>query len=342
MVSSETVSGYKRAIAEAFDARTDYYSRSEIHARLANRLIQLAAPQPGEQVLDMATGTGFVAIPVARLVGEQGAVIGVDISAGMLQQASRAVSAAKPGNISLMQADAEALDFPAGSFDLIFCCNALPYMTDIPSALRHWRSLLRPGGRLAFNCWAEHSYATGHLLRVMAARHGIRVAVIGPDIGTPDRCRAVLAAAGFVEPEVVVEPTASFFSADQLEGALELMVRNPLYGITPSDASRLRDLRDEYIAEARSSSVREGIGAESGAYFVVARKSPIPESRNPGAGHGHERYAHARFQTLSSIDRPCNNRVTLLEIPATANFLFYYRRMERRDVLIATGYGCLR
>jgi ubiquinone/menaquinone biosynthesis C-methylase UbiE len=260
-----------------FDARTDY-SRSEIHARLADRLVRLGAPQPNERVLDIATGTGFVAIPAARLVGERGTIIGVDISAGMLDRAAKAVVAAGVGNVDLVQADAEALDYPAGSFDLIFSCNALPYMTDVPAALRHWHSLLRPGGRLAFNCWAEHSYATGHLLRVIAARHGIEVAVIGQDTGTPERCLSILVAVGFVRPEIVVEPTATFFTTNQLEVFRDLALKNPLYGITPSDASRMSGLRDEYIAEARSLAVRKDIDAEVGAYFVLAHKLPASPS----------------------------------------------------------------
>ena len=238
VVESEALNSYKQAVAEMFDGRTEY-SRSEIHARLADRLVRLGAPQPNERVLDIATGTGFVAIPAARLVGKRGTVIGVDISPGMLDQAAKAVAAAGVRNVELAQADAEALDYPAGSFDLIFCCNALPYMTDVPAALKHWYSLLRPGGRLAFNCWAEHSYATGHLLRIIAARHGIPVAAVGQDTGTPERCRSLLAAAGFIQTELVTEPTATFFTANHLETFPDMAVKNPLYGITPTDASRL-------------------------------------------------------------------------------------------------------
>jgi ubiquinone/menaquinone biosynthesis C-methylase UbiE len=268
---------YKRGIAEHFDSRIGY-GRSGSHARLAARLVRVAAPQPGERVLDIATGTGFVAIEAARSVGPQGDVVGVDISGGMLDQAAQAVSAADVRNVKLVQADAEALDFPAGTFDLICCCNALPYMTDVPAALRIWHSLLRPGGRLAFNCWAEHSYATGHLLRTIAARHGIRVAAVGRDTGTPERCRAFLTAAGFAHATVAAEATAEYFSPEQLDAIPQMAVMNPLYGITPGDARRLLDhLQDEYLAEARSPSVRERIDAERGAYFVVANK--LAESR---------------------------------------------------------------
>ena len=86
MASSDVLSAYKQKLAEIFDARTDYH-RSELHAQMANRLVQLAAPQPRESVLDIATGTSFVAIPAAHLVGASGKVVGVDISAGMLAQA---------------------------------------------------------------------------------------------------------------------------------------------------------------------------------------------------------------------------------------------------------------
>ena len=158
MVLPIVLDEYKRAIAENFDARTDY-GRSKSHARLADRLVRLAAPQPDERVLDIATGTGFVAILAAQLVGKRGTVVGVDISAGMLDQAATAILAAGVSNVDLIRADAETFD-SAGSFDLIFCCNALPYMTDVPAASSLWHSLLRPGGRLHSTVRAEHSYAT--------------------------------------------------------------------------------------------------------------------------------------------------------------------------------------
>jgi hypothetical protein len=118
----------------------------------------------------------------------------------------------------------------------------------------------------AHDCFSTNRDSSGDTSNAAVLGLGHR----GRDTGTPARCRNILGAAGFVETKVVVEPTSTFFSADQLEGALELAVTNPLYGITPSDAIRIKGLRDEYVAETRSSSVQQAIDAELGAYFVLA------------------------------------------------------------------------
>jgi Methylase involved in ubiquinone/menaquinone biosynthesis len=254
-----------------FDARTNY-RRSGPHASLAAELLRLALPQPDERVLDIATGTGFVAVQAARLVGSRGSVLGVDLSPGMLRQAREAIAEAGLDNLALVQADAEELGLLDDEFDLATCCNALPYMTHVAAALQHWLAFLRPGGRLVFNCWAENSHATGHLLRRLAARHGIRVAPVGIDTGTPARCRRLLSDIGFRDVEVVEKPTAAFISASTVEGVFDSFLDNPLYEVSRSDADRLRALRDEYVAQARSARVRQEIEAERGAYFVLARK----------------------------------------------------------------------
>ena len=260
---------YKDAVSRCFNDRADY-RRSDLHVRMAKRFIQFAAPQSGERVLDIATGTGFVAIPTARLVGEMGAVVGVDISPGMLEQAAEEITATGIDNLHLVEADAETLDNPVEHFDLITCCNALPYMADVPGALIHWREFLRPGGRLVFNCWSENSYATGRLLRSIAAQHGMALPVIGWDTGTPERCHSTLNAAGYARTEVVVEPTTMYWSASRLFDVFDAALKNPLFGIPPDELARVADLRAEYAAQAQSPEVLESLGAEMGAFLVRA------------------------------------------------------------------------
>jgi ubiquinone/menaquinone biosynthesis C-methylase UbiE len=211
---------YKQRLAQNFDARSLDYNTNNFHGRLAERVVALARPQPGDAVLDIATGTGLAALAAARFVGGGGRVVGVDLSPGMLAGAMRAVEAAGAQNVELVHADAEEKTFPAASFDVVLCVSSLPYFADIPAALTTWHGYLKSGGRMGFNCWSESSYVTGSLVRAVAARHGIVMPVTGEEVGTPERCRAVLAAAGFVDPEVVVDPSGGHFvPLDQVERA---------------------------------------------------------------------------------------------------------------------------
>ena len=266
---------YKQRLAENFDARSLDYNTNNFHGRLAERVVALARPQPGDVVLDIATGTGLAALAAARLVGGGGRVVGVDLSPGMLAGAKRVVEAAGAKNIELVQADAEAHAFPSATFDVVLCVSSLPYFTDFPAALKTWHGYLKSGGRVAFNCWSEASYVTGSLVRAVAAWHGITMPVTGEEIGTPDRCRAVLAAAGFVKPEVVVEPTGQHFvPMDQVERAWDGWVKNPVFHPrNPDAAATLLGLRDEYLTEARSRATEQGVWDEMTAFFVVGRKA---------------------------------------------------------------------
>ena len=63
-----------------------YEKDNDFHPRLARKLVEFLRPNPGDKVLDVATGTGYVALEVARKLGRQGLVVGVDISKPMLEQ----------------------------------------------------------------------------------------------------------------------------------------------------------------------------------------------------------------------------------------------------------------
>lgn len=266
---------YKRRLAENFDARSLEYNTNNFHGRLAERVVALARPQPGDAVLDIATGTGLAALAAAQLVGGGGRVVGVDLSPGMLAVAQRAVEAAGAKNIEMIQADAETQTFPAASFDVVVCVSSLPYFTDIPAALKKWHGYLKSGGRVTFNCWSVGSYVTGSLVRLVAARHGIVMPVTGEEVGTPERCRAVLAAAGFVDPDVEVEPIGPHFvPMAQVERAWDGWVKNPVFHPRdPDAAAMLLGLRDEYLTEARLRATDQGVWDEMTAYFVFGRKA---------------------------------------------------------------------
>lgn len=120
-------------------------------APLTDRL--LADATPGHHVLDLGSGTGQPALDAAHRVGPDGAVTGVDQAGDMLAVARRRAGQLKLDNVAFTEADAERLDFPAASFDIVTSRFTLMLLPDPRAVLTSCLRLLRPGGTLSASVW---------------------------------------------------------------------------------------------------------------------------------------------------------------------------------------------
>jgi arsenite methyltransferase len=120
------------------------YSTPDVVQQRAEVLALLAA-QPGERVLDVGSGPGFLVASLADAVGPGGAVHGVDPSAPMNALARELLGSRPWARID----DGDALDlpYPDGAFDAAVSTQVYEYVADIPRALSELRRVLRPGGR---------------------------------------------------------------------------------------------------------------------------------------------------------------------------------------------------
>ena len=116
-----------RWVAERFDARASTYDHSEAHRWQARQAVDFLAPDRGERVLDVATGTGMAAREVSTRLGQGGVVVGTDVAGQMLQTARRAHES---GRGWFVQADAAASPFGAETFDAVVCVAGVPYFPD--------------------------------------------------------------------------------------------------------------------------------------------------------------------------------------------------------------------
>lgn len=136
--------------------------------------LQIAAAQPGEQVIDVGCGCGSSALALAQAVGPQGRVLGVDISQPMLALARRRAAEAGARTLSFVEADASDHVLPTGQ-DLLFSRFGLMFFDAPAAALRHLRAALRPGGRCAFVCWRAPRDNPWAMAPLMAARRALGI-----------------------------------------------------------------------------------------------------------------------------------------------------------------------
>ena len=122
-------------------------------SKARRRVLELASVRPGEDVLEVATGTGVQLVRLAR-ANPGGRTAGVEVSAGMLAQTRRRLEASGlAGEVEVIEGSALELPIADESFDLIvngYMLDLLP-RDDIPRALAEFKRVLRPGGRLVLS-----------------------------------------------------------------------------------------------------------------------------------------------------------------------------------------------
>ena len=117
-------------------------------------IIERANIRPGQSVLDLGTGTGSVALRVASLVGNDGRVIGNDISQEMLGLATQKAKNLGITNVEFQEGRAESIPAADSSFDIVLASLSLMYVIDRAAAAREIGRVLRPGGKLVAAVWA--------------------------------------------------------------------------------------------------------------------------------------------------------------------------------------------
>lgn len=155
----EAVQGMFTGLARRYDLLNTVLSQGQ-DRRWRRRAAQLARVQPGDQVLDVCTGTGALAALLRRRVGTAGQVIGLDLTEAMLE-----VARDRAWGVTFQAGDACHLPFPDCSFAAATMAFGLRNIKDRPLALREMFRVLRPGGRAVIlefsqvHPWLRSGYA---------------------------------------------------------------------------------------------------------------------------------------------------------------------------------------
>lgn len=144
---SSLVAGVFHSVASRYDVMNDLMSLG-IHRVWKALTIHLSNVRQGHKVLDLAGGTGDLALKFSKRVGEKGQVVLGDINYSMLDVGrDRLIDQAAYQNIDYIQCDAECLPFADNHFDCITIAFGLRNVTDKNAALKSMYRVLKPGGQ---------------------------------------------------------------------------------------------------------------------------------------------------------------------------------------------------
>ncbi|CAA9401836.1 MAG: hypothetical protein AVDCRST_MAG75-2194 [uncultured Propionibacteriaceae bacterium] len=251
-------------VAEEFDRRAATYDESQAHVWQADVAARLLGPQPGQLILDVATGTGLAARAVSHLAGPTATVVGIDISEQMLRVGVRQSLGLA---CHYVRADAQQLPFSPASFDAVLCVAAIPYLPDLPLAVADWRRVSRPSAALVFTTPAQDGLTVNRLMREAAAQHGYALPDPHATLGSESRIGTAVSPHGFtvtgVEKRTFVEP----LDADP-RAAFDTVID---YGFAEPLRSLSRDLRESIFLTYATAHLAAHDAGEGGQAVLFTR-----------------------------------------------------------------------
>lgn len=275
-----TAKEHKRKVAAGFNLASVGYDRQAVKflALTARKLVEIAAIQNQDTVLDVATGTGHSAIALANLVGEKGRVIGIDIAADMLEVARANITKASLDNIELQLGDAENLGFEDGSFDKVVCASGIFFLPDMLAGLKEWRRVAKPGGVVAFSSFGETAF------NPMRERYANRIqnnygVVLPPSRGfqrlnTIEKCQDLMQQAGFGLEDIEIRTEQLGYYLQNADEWWDIVwhtgFRHSVSQIAPE---RLEQFKTEHLAEIGTLATGKGIWLDVPVIFALGRKA---------------------------------------------------------------------
>jgi ubiquinone/menaquinone biosynthesis C-methylase UbiE len=250
---------------------------SDVFTSVTSVSLNAAAAKLGEHVIDIGCGTGDTLLAFAKVVGASGAVLGVDVSAPMLDFAKHRAVEATLSNAAFALADATSYAFEPSWADLVYSRFGVMFFDDPIRAFTNIRSGMRAGGRLVFVCFRTMPESPWFRVPIEAARPHVPpqppVDPLAPgmfSLGREERLGGILTEAGF--REVALKATnVPIHGKDTTQSMAFITQAGPLPALLENASGEQRIRATEAVRNALAANIgADGRGLHVGLWLVSA------------------------------------------------------------------------
>lgn len=260
---------WRSATAEGADREALRFS-----AFCADRLVTCLNPAPGDKVLDVATGTGALALAMSQAVGPAGRVTAIDSAESLLARLEAKISKFGIANIDVHAMDAARLDFRRDYFQHTACSLGLVWLSDPCAAVREWVRVTRPGGSVNLTVFAPQAFQPllGLLReRIVPLAGGRDVSVPWEQLSRRESLIALLRNAGLVDI-AVHEQQLGYHLRDPQEWWEVIWHSAPRLLVEQVPAALRDRLRAEHLSEVAALATTDGIWLDVAVLVASGRK----------------------------------------------------------------------
>lgn len=265
----------KQAVTQVFNLVAKLYDNPSLRffPVCADKIVDYAKIKRGQKVLDIATGTGMVAIAAAQAIGDEGRIQAIDLSENMIEQAEENLQRAGLSNVDFHVMDGEELEFKNNYFDVITCSYGLFFMPDMSAALQTWLRVLKPGGKVIFTSFAPSAFKP---LTDVFIKNIAEFGVTPPTprwllLAEEELCKTLLTESGFESAQVIQAQLGYHLRSPQdWWEAIQSAGYRGLYEQLPQE--HRADFQTKHLAEVEKLMTDQGLWMDVQTIFSVAIK----------------------------------------------------------------------